>query len=321
MMENLVSVIMSTYNETREELQKSIESILRQTYKNIEFIIVVDNPQNESIKKIVNNYKNLDFRIKVINNNVNLGLAASLNKAVNLAKGEFIARMDADDISSIDRIEKQIEFINDNNLDMVASNRIDIDIRGNVLSYKSKLPTQNNIKRLLPIGNFITHPTVIVKTSIIKNLSGYRNFGSAQDYDLWLRILSSGYKIGIIDEPLVFYRVRENSISNSNKYKQYLIGKYQKELYYKRITTKKDDFSEQNLESFLKKNNYYDENIKQRFNIGYQTLDKGILALKNKKYIKGFRLILRSMFKHKEIVVYIKNTLMYKWCLNINSRF
>lgn len=310
-MNEIISVIMSTYNESKSDISKAIESIINQTYNNYEFIIIIDNPYNEELKQIIKYYSNKDDRIKIIINNENIGLANSLNKGINISKGRYIARMDADDISDINRLEKQLKFLKNNNFDMVSSNRIDIDENNEVLSEKSKLPNHKNIKKLLPIGNFITHPSVLIRADVIKNLGGYRNFPSSQDYDLWLRVLSHNYKIGIIDEPLIYYRIRQNSISNKDKYKQYLIKKYQQELYKIRIKNNNvDNFTEDNLEEFLIKNRYYLE--KEKFNKADLRMSESIRYIKNKRIIKGFINLIYSFIQHREIRRDIFATLKYK---------
>ena len=93
-----VSVIMSTYNEKLQYLTEAIESVLNQTFKNYEFIIILDNPQNDAIRDCVYQYAEKDFRIKVIENDSNIGLTKSLNKAIQNANGKYMSRMDADDI-------------------------------------------------------------------------------------------------------------------------------------------------------------------------------------------------------------------------------
>lgn len=309
-MNKLISIIMSTYNENEVELDKSISSILNQSYTNYEFIIVLDNPRNDMIKRVLNKYKEKDNRIKLYFNDNNIGLANSLNLAIKMAKGEYIARMDADDIAFSSRLEKEIRFLEDNNLDMVSTNRIDIDENGLVICKKSKLPKMDKIKKLLILGNFITHPTVIIKRSVIESLNGYRNFPSSQDYDLWLRVLSENYKIGILDEPLLFYRIRTNSISNKDKYKQYLIKQYQKKLYFERKKYGSDKFSEENLSRFLECSNYYQE--KECFNYAITVLDNGIRELKNKRYLIGISHILKSFTLNRDILNEFFSTLKYK---------
>lgn len=294
-MNKLVSVIMSTYNEKELQLRLAIESILNQTYENLEFIIVLDNPENKEIQNILEEYSKKESKVKLIYNVYNIGLANSLNKAVEISKGKYIARMDADDISLRNRIEKQIRYLEENNLDVVATNRIDINENGDQLPLKSSLPKTQRVNKLLPIGNFITHPTVLIRVEAFKAVNGYREFFCSQDYDLWLRFLSSGYKIGILDEALLYYRNRENSISNSDKLKQYLHSNYQKKLYKKQIKYGKDDFSKEDLNYYLTKNNYYNEQYKNTFNLAYSKFEEGIMYLKNKKHKDGFLALLSSI--------------------------
>ena len=119
--ENKISVIMSVYNEKKEWLQMSINSILNQSFKNFEFIIVLDNPDNIELKAVLEQFAAKDSRIKLIYNKKNMGLVYSLNSALKVAKGEYIARMDADDISELDRLEVQYNYFEQNpDIDFVS---------------------------------------------------------------------------------------------------------------------------------------------------------------------------------------------------------
>ena len=106
-----VSVIMSTYKEPIEWIQQSVDSILNQTYKNLEFIIIVDNPEYVELVSLLNDYADSDDRISVVVNNNNIGLVKSLNKALSFCTGEYVARMDADDVSLPERFQKEVEFL------------------------------------------------------------------------------------------------------------------------------------------------------------------------------------------------------------------
>src|SRR5690348_17026682 len=106
---------MSVYNEQDDWLKQSIESILNQTYQYFEFIIVLDNPNNKAAKRLLERYQQIDNRIKLIYNEENIGLTNSLNKALEVAKGTYIARMDADDISDPRRFEIQYNYFKDHN--------------------------------------------------------------------------------------------------------------------------------------------------------------------------------------------------------------
>lgn len=215
---------MSTYNETVNELEKSINSILNQTYKNIEFIIISDNPQN---------YKNIDYldsltdvRIRIIKNKTNIGLVASLNEALNLATGEYVARMDADDISYLNRLVTQIVYIKSRDLDVVGGNVEFIDESDEIISQQHFPSEHSKINYFLKWGNCVPHPTWLVKKNVYLSLNGYRNIPRCEDYDFICRAIQNGFKIGNVREYVLKYRIRENSVSNSKKGEQYLVRDY-----------------------------------------------------------------------------------------------
>lgn len=213
---NKISVIMSVYNETDKELSEAINSILNQTYKNIEFIVIIDNPKNNQILECLKKYD--DSRLIVIINEKNIGLTASLNNALKIASGDYIARMDADDISIIDRLEKQIKLCEMKNLDIVTSNIILINEKG------EKIKSLNNINvnpNILLLRNIYFHPTWLVRRKVYESLNGYRDIKYVEDYDFLCRAIISGFKIGIHPEELLMYRIRKNGISKSNEFNQY----------------------------------------------------------------------------------------------------
>ena len=109
-----ISVIMSIYSEKEEWIKESIDSILSQTFRDFEFIIINDNPKRKENENLLLEYSQKDNRIIVITNKENIGLTKSLNKGLSIAKGKYIARMDADDISFPTRFQKQIDFLDKN---------------------------------------------------------------------------------------------------------------------------------------------------------------------------------------------------------------
>lgn len=116
----MISIIMSAYNEKEEEIRAALDSMLNQTFKKFELILVVDNPSNKMIIKVAHEYKEKDNRLVIILNEKNLGLASSLNKAISIAKFPVIARMDADDYSYTNRLEVELSAIK-RGADMVCS--------------------------------------------------------------------------------------------------------------------------------------------------------------------------------------------------------
>ncbi len=218
----LISVIMSVYNETIEELDRSISSILNQSYSNIEFIIINDNPDNKTIKKYLVDLR--DKRLRIYNNDSNIGLVKSLNKALKLCNGGYIARMDADDYSHVDRLLKELNFLKENNHDLVGC--FDCEVRSDKKSYFKKPIHDKEVNKILRKRNCMSHPTWLVKKEVYDKLNGYRNIMGCEDYDFLLRALNKGYKIGNCPEYLLDHYVRDISISRSNKALQLIISDY-----------------------------------------------------------------------------------------------
>ena len=223
----LVSVIMSTYKEEEIFLRQAIESILNQSYKDFEYIIILDNPDNNLHIRIIKEYANLDKRIKFYVNEKNMGLTASLNKGLGLAKGKYICRMDADDISINKRIENQKRYLEENNYDLIGGISQMIDENGKSIYSIKKVPTNmDKIKKALRYNQIISHPTWFGKKEVFEKLNGYRNMPLCEDYDFTLRAVLNGYKISNIDETVLKYRMTSSSISRSNLYEQYLFARF-----------------------------------------------------------------------------------------------
>ena len=292
-----ISVLMSSYNEPIEYVQKAVNSILNQTYKYFEFIIVIDNPNNSELISFLSSTANKDERIILLINKRNIGLAMSLNRALSVSTGGFIARMDADDISKQERLEHELNYLITNELDVVGCEVDKIDEQGNVLgtikSYSSK---PEIYARMLPFQNVIVHPTVLMKTEAIKSVNGYRNFPSCQDYDLWLRLLSKGYKIGVIPENLFQFRRHNESITATRKFDQFLNESYIRKLFIERKENHGvDSFSDENLKNYLSKKGFFNQeyaNVQNQLLIQY---NRGINNIKNHNYKQGLSEVIQSM--------------------------
>ena len=199
-----ISVIMSVYNGM-PYLEEAARSILHQTYKNFEFIIVDDASKDKSWQ-FVRNLK--DKRIKVIRNKKNLGLAASLNLALRLAQSDFIARMDADDISLSKRLETQLAFMLKNPKIDICGTWVDlINKKGQIIGEKKYPTTDYVIKKALAWYSPIIHPTLMVKSKVFNSLSGFdTNFDMAEDYELLMRAKTK-FKMANIPQKLLLWRV------------------------------------------------------------------------------------------------------------------
>jgi len=203
----LVTVLMSVYN-AKSYLADSIESILNQTYRDFEFIII-DDGSTDGSKAIIQKYMMSDSRIIYVRNRTNIGLAKSLNKGIKLARGKYIARQDADDFSATNRLEVQLNYALGNGyIDLLGSNCFIIDIAGNPVC---EINTYSKIKdyktTLLNKKAIFPHGSAFIKKSKLIEVGLYdERFFYSQDGELWLRFIKAGARIHIINRPLYFYR-------------------------------------------------------------------------------------------------------------------
>lgn len=203
-----LSIIMSVYN-SEDTIQAAVRSILDQTFTDFEFIIVDDGCSDQTIP-LINELT--DPRIKLITNEVNIGLARSLNKAIAASTGRYIARQDADDVSLPERLEKQVEFLNTHpDVTLLGTTRGTLDETGKMISTKTKLenPCHDDfIKR-----NCLVHGSIVIRREALIEVGGYNElFRFSQDYELWLRI-SKTHKVMNLQEPLYGVRRHGNRVT------------------------------------------------------------------------------------------------------------
>lgn len=214
MTKDLISVVMSNYNTDESYLRASIESVLNQTYENFEFIIVDDCSTNNSVA-VIESYS--DKRIKLIKNKENMGITKSLNIAIKSASGEFIARMDADDISLSQRFEKQVEFLKLNPKYIACGTAIKI-----IGGYEDgkiicrTIPDNETFRIYLLFGNYpnIAHPTAMFNHLLLKkhDIEYDEKYPLAQDYKMWVNC-SKYAPCYNIEEVLFQYRVHDKAVS------------------------------------------------------------------------------------------------------------
>lgn len=211
-----ISVIMAVYN-AQTYLEEAIESILGQSFTDFEFLIL-DDCSTDNSSKIIDLYAAKDVRIKVITNEENLGLTKNLNKLIHLADGEFLARMDADDISLNSRFKEQIEFFDSHpDIDILGTFSQDISEDGIVIGERTVPVSHKEIIKLLPKLNPLSHPTVMFRASIISKVGGYdERFRTSQDYHLWFKAVGKGLKINNIPKILFQYRMNDNYAARKN---------------------------------------------------------------------------------------------------------
>ncbi len=208
-----ISVIMPVYNGEKY-LREAIDSILNQTYTNFEFIILNDGSTDRSLK-IIDEYAKKDTRIFVISRE-NRGLIVSLNEGIQYAKGKYIARMDADDISLEKRFEKQLELIEEKNVDICGCHYFAIDEQNKYIDTKIVPISSDAININIAYSVPFAHGSVMMKKSLFEVYKyGMDNFNLAEDYGLWLNMYAGNVKFGNVDDFLFKYRDFSNSFSKT----------------------------------------------------------------------------------------------------------
>ena len=209
----LVSVITPVYNREKY-LVRCIESILEQTYSNFEFLII-DDKSSDNTLEIIKNYQLTDSRIKILENDKNLGATLSFNRGLDICQGKYVARMDSDDISLSDRLEKQVEIFESwNDLEVLGAGAILIDHNENEIGRRQFPSDFNKIKNILKTGVPVFDPSVMMRTSTLKEINGFDNrLAPADDYHLWLTLFKQKKIISNIDNYLIKYRLHDSNLS------------------------------------------------------------------------------------------------------------
>lgn len=218
-MSSLVTIIMPFFN-AQEFMKHALDSIIEQTYKNLEILCINDGSVDRTAD-ILEEYRLKDKRIVVKTNPKNLGLIATLNNALEFVNGEFFARMDADDYSMPDRISKLVTFLNSNpDLQLVSSGYYYFREEGKYLS--KVLPIARHYEALKILSVFstpLTHAAVCGRTELIKQKQFYYDskYLHAEDFELFSRLAWNGVKVANLSEPLYAVRLHNESVSFKNK--------------------------------------------------------------------------------------------------------
>ncbi len=291
MEEKLISVITPAYNCDKYILE-SLNSILNQTYSNIE-LLIADDASTDNTRKIIDSLK--DSRIKTYHNKINKGYLETCNMLLSKAKGELIAFQDADDISDIDRFEKQIDYLNkDSSVDVIGSNAIIINSNGDIL-YKTNWEKDVN-KAIFNIQfPFITN-SWLLKRKVYDKIGGYKEYFKIGFEDFyWAALVAEKYKIVNMDEYLYFYRKHKNSMSSNSKNKKYSLGFYSLKYVLKQRKDNKIDYVESHKYRKLK-------------SIIYRKFSS--LEYEKKMYKNAIKYILKALI-YSPVNIYNIRTLIY----------
>ena len=214
-----ISVIMSVYNG-EEYLAEAIDSVLGQSFTGFE-LIVINDCSTDRTGELLARYAAQDARVKVHTNEVNLRLPSSLNKAISVAQGKYIARMDADDICLPDRLAQQYAFM-EANRDVALSSCRFMTLKNGVVSSGGcgGKTDHESIKAMLLVTNPILHPGIIAKAEVIRSLGYDKNFTCTEDMELWSRFVMSQHRIEILPEYLMIYRLHDKQITETTRERQ-----------------------------------------------------------------------------------------------------
>ena len=250
-----ISVIMSVYNgETY--LKEAIESVINQTFENWELICIND-CSTDSTSKILAEFALADERIKVHTNEVNLKLPTSLNKAISLSSGKYIARMDADDICLPDRFEKQFKFMEENKDIALSSCRFMTVKNGVYMSGGAGGRCDNDaIRAMLLVSNPILHPGVIAKAEVVKIFNYDPMLTCTEDLELWTRMAMENQKMAILPECLLIYRLHDKQITSTTLERQHTEVTKIQQKYYKALACEMGD----DMKAFYISGIYFTEN-------------------------------------------------------------
>lgn len=214
-MNPLVSIILPAYN-CEKYIRKTIDSLLHQTYTHFDLLIINDG-STDTTSAIIDGYT--DARIQHIRNDGNKGLIYTLNRGLELAKGKYIARIDADDICLPTRLEKQVDWLEKNPKTAIVATQIifinELDEPTGNWPLDMQCITATKIKKAMLWQSCIAHPTVLMRSEIIKQYHYSTQQKHSEDYDLWLQVLSDGHTIEKVPEQLLQYRLHNASVTGS----------------------------------------------------------------------------------------------------------
>jgi glycosyltransferase involved in cell wall biosynthesis len=288
----MISVIIPVFNSEQTIIQ-SVRSILNQSYKNIEIILINDGSFDSTLKEI-NKIK--DDRLKIFSNKKNMGIVYSLNKAINKSNGEYIARMDADDVACKERLKDQLDFLKANKIDLCGTGIANLNRRIFFLNYPKY---HCDLERMLIFRSSFYHPTILAKRKVFKKLSYSKKYEYAEDYALWVNVVKI-FKVGNLNKKLLLYRTSNSQISMQKKNEQKKISNIIKNDYFSYLLGK--NFDQKNNDNILLKN------LKNKIFLKKLKIDELNLAVDYFEFFKKDIFQLKTkIFFLLEILKFIKN--------------
>lgn len=296
----LISVIMPVYN-VAQFVEEAVECILKQTYKNIE-LIIVDDCSTDATYEILSGLSEKDGRIRLYRNKRNLKICRTLNKALSYASGSYIARMDGDDICDRKRLEILKKYLDRHKgCSLVGSQADSIDEYGRKLSEKKLPQTWESIKKNLNVMCCILH-IWMAHREMYDVLKGYRDIPYAEDYDFLLRGMRHGFRYANVPETLYAVRIRNGNTQSSNGLLQAKAKYFVKDLYKKESRIGRDLFKIQDYRTAVRSS----RQEKEKFNKAYEYMKKALESHGN-VYVLGKNTLFAMIFS-KYYMGYIYET-------------
>ena len=272
----LITVLMPTYN-VEKYVSEAVQSILDQTYTNIEFVIV-DDGSTDKTYEILKEFAGKDNRIKLYQNDKNRKICYTLNKGLELSSGKYILRMDGDDISTPNRLEILYDYLATHpDVDLVGSNIIGINENGEQIGRQFFLHSDKYIRKCQKYKTGVSH-IWLTKSEVYDTLHGYRNVPSCEDYDFLLRCNILGFKLANVNDFVYLNRIREGNTATSVGLIQIMRVKYIQKLHKQELRTGIRELNENEMKTATE----CSEKEQKKYYKGIRYLD---LAIMNKKNI------------------------------------
>lgn len=302
----LISILIPVYN-VEKYVEKAVLSICNQTHHNLQ-VIVVDDCSTDNTYNIVENIAKQDSRILLLKNEVNSKIVKTLNLGLQYVKGDYIARMDGDDICSPEKLEKQLDFLIKNpDYSLVGSHVYTINESDKVIG-KLELPVDYlKIKKNIIYSSPVLH-IWLAKADVYHKLNGYREIPGAEDYDFLLRMCSEGLKFTNINSFEYSVRIRDGNTTSTIGFNQRLMSNYVLELYSMRQKLNYDNFSRENVQNYIE--NY--SKFKKNFDKSNDYLRTAFKYKIEKRFIKMSFFVLLTMITSRFQLQYLLKRIVFK---------